>query len=103
MSADNWRICPVCWDDYQNRLLKQKADIASAYGKVPVAKYEAMKLAKITEPEETFREDYEIGMSSQGGFYVNYLGACRACGASFSHDQELDASSALHKTHNQKR
>lgn len=51
MSADNWRVCPKC-------LARAKAHGTE-------------------EPEEWFREDFEIGMSLDGKFYVSYHGRCR--------------------------
>jgi hypothetical protein len=42
--------------------------------------------AKAAEPftGTTFREDYELGVLSDGEFYVDYRGGCSVCGLSHS-------------------
>ena len=87
MSADNWCICPVC---------KQKTDkanedrlllAAEQYGKIPAKQYIAVaKAAAIPKTiEETFREDFDIGIDDEGTFSVSYRGACQDCNAEFTY------------------
>ena len=58
MSADNWEICEVCAakDPFINRY---------------------------DEKEQTWREDYTLGIDELGNFYVNYKGRCTECGTAF--------------------
>lgn len=94
MSADNWRVCPVCLkraDDDRNVRL---AAVAELYGKVPAEKW-AAKQTKAAQPvdlEHTLREDYEVGLSEDGRFYVSYCGSCDVCGLEHRHkvEQQLD-------------
>lgn len=86
MSADNWTYCPNCklLADERTRLLAQK--VTYSYGKVPSDEYLAMlKTLRAGGPEleETFREDYEIGLQPDGSFEVSYSGRCEACDAHF--------------------
>lgn len=54
MSADNWTICPQCL--VRDPFLNQR-DCNT----------------------HTFREDYEIGMNTDGSFVVIYSGRCTEC------------------------
>ena len=96
MSADNWAICPRClhFAEAQKTALEKKAN--AAYGKIGVAQYLALK-EKAEKPIDkeilrTFREDFELGMSSDGQFAVSYSGSCQ-CGFkySFKHEQQIEA------------
>jgi len=62
MSADNWAVCPKCERD---RVFDAK--------------------------EATMREDYELGITEEGEFYIRYKAACLKCGFShkFTHDAAL--------------
>lgn len=85
MSADNWRQCPRCVKKARadNLVLQKKA--AEAYGKVPAEEWQKMtaEANKPIELDETFREDYELGVCDDGEFYVSYSGYCKQC--DFSH------------------
>ena len=82
MSADNWAICPRCVATKERDLAAAQAAIDAAYGKVPVAEFDAMRQeldAKRTEEiKPTFREDYEIGVYDDE-FFVSYKGRCTVC------------------------
>ena len=93
MSANNWRECPRC----MKRAIEEKeAAVVAAkasYGKAPPEEYEAA-MAEARKPvvhEETFREDYELGVLESGKFFVNYSGTCTRCGLSheFSHKEQV--------------
>ena len=62
MSADNWRVCPKCLVEYQR-------------------KFEENLTYSL---QETLREDYELGIKSDGTFFVDYRSGCTACDFSFS-------------------
>lgn len=93
MSASNWDVCPVC---------RRKAIIArdeairtanASYGKVAPEEYERLKAiaSKPLELESHFREDYEIGVTEAGEFFVIYHGHCQTCtfGFDYTYDKKL--------------
>jgi len=45
----------------------------------------------VVDTEDSLREDYEIGMDTDGIFYVRYTGACNSCDFKFSykHDEKV--------------
>lgn len=93
MSADNWAACPACVKRLDVAVGEAERAAEKAYGVVPVDEW--MKLrdtvaaaqAKRDEPEQTLREDYEIGVSD-GVFEVDYRAHCSKCQWSyaFKHD-----------------
>lgn len=97
MSADNWAICPIC----KEAQLQKVAEIYSAangcYGKVSQEEFLAglqSANAKVKELESdectTFREDYSVGIDTEGTFGVSYSGGCQVCGSfcKYSHKEE---------------
>lgn len=86
VSADNWTTCPQCDEKWQRELAKKGAEVDAAYGKVSPDEYEALrsklKAFVSVRTEETFREDYEVGIDGER-FVVDYHGRCTACG--FAH------------------
>lgn len=93
MSANNWTVCPRCarvWQDKKEAAHKKAAEV---YGKVPPHKWmELTRKAEAVEgPEETMREDWEIGTRGSSTFQVGYSCACEKCGFrfSFKHSQEM--------------
>jgi hypothetical protein len=42
-----------------------------------------------------FREDYEIGVYSDGTFYIDYRGHCRTCGGSIKFQHSVRALSVF--------
>lgn len=94
MSADNWATCPRCFKravDDQEARVRAAAD---AYGKVPAPEFMEL-FAKASEPprtEYTMREDYEVGVTCAGLFYVNYEAHCveshGGCGFEFAYKHE---------------
>jgi hypothetical protein len=92
MGADNWRICPRCKAKAEADQDVKVKRAQESYGKVPADTYAQLLREAEAEPklEETFREDYEIGMGESGEFYVTYRGNCTVCG--FSHDFNHESS-----------
>jgi len=84
MSADNWGVCPRCRVAHEQDLLARAKEVDAAYGKVAPTEYDGLRRQYAafaeTRPEETFREDYEIGMNTDGTFSVDYHGRCETCG-----------------------
>jgi hypothetical protein len=87
MSANNWDECPRCLKKLANDVEKFKGKVALAYGKVSVGEYLAMQaeLKKMEKerPGAALREDYELGVQSNGEFFVNYRCECVECGFEF--------------------
>lgn len=90
MSADNWTICPRCKIAHDKGVDLSIQAAASAYGKVPVEDYLALRAAAQNplEQETNFREDYELGVDFNGSFSVSYTGSCSKCGLKFSYKHE---------------
>ena len=83
MSADNWMHCPKCAQEHTEYRAEQIKLAKTSYGVVGPDEYAAAmeKANAIPEylEEPTFRENYEIGMESDGSFVVKYSGWCTAC------------------------
>jgi hypothetical protein len=86
MSADNWVICPECLKRLQQTRQLAINEASLLYGEVPAEQF-IQNLAKAEalpeRPEITLREDYELGMSDDGEFSVNY--SCRCTDCDFRH------------------
>ena len=81
MSADNWTKCPRCYKKAEDKA-------ALVYGKVSREEYERIRRAVPEDgPEETLREDYEIGIYD-GMFEVTYSGYCAECGFEFNFEHK---------------
>ena len=89
MSASNWRQCPRCLEAARQLRASLAEQAAAAYGRVPAAEYERLRLAAAEEPEvgDHFREDYTIGVY-QGKFSVSYRGLCQDCALEFRYRHE---------------
>lgn len=102
MSADNWTTCPACSTKHANALEAEQQRVAALYGKVSVEEFDcaraALSVLEAAEPEQTLREDYEIGIHN-GAFDVSYRGGCEKCGFehTFKHNTPLypDAESVM--------
>lgn len=95
MSADNWTICPRCKKNAEAKAEKAQADLAKLYGKISAADFlarsNALKDAAKEQLEETFREDYQVGMKEDGTFKTDYRGGCTECKFSFVFKEERDS------------
>lgn len=94
MSADNYRICPRCRKRHYEKVAADAKKAAEAYGKVPMAEWQAMcKEADNPPPlEDTLREDYECYIDPQGTMRIYYGATCEKCRftADFNHIEELN-------------
>lgn len=95
MGADNWAICPRCKKKAEADYADAVRAAGEAYGKVSAEEYVRMVAALPQEEPDlipTLREDYELGTSEDGKFYVIYSGGCNVCGFShkFRHDEQLN-------------
>lgn len=90
MSASNWDICPAC----RRRAIIAKdtaiREANAAYGKVSPDEYMKMvtEANKEVKLEPSLREDWELGITEKGDFYVIYHGHCQTC--SFGFDYKYD-------------
>lgn len=104
MSADNWRPCPQCVAQAESDAQSARAAADAAYGARPLDEFDALraKAQRLADAASdaregssseslTLREDYSIGTSADGRFYVHYTGRCVSCGygVSFEHAQEF--------------
>jgi formylmethanofuran dehydrogenase subunit E len=90
MSADNWRVCPQCLNNYNNQMSKSKRELAESYEKISADQFMEKSLAitdkeKIGYDEETLMEYYEIQMDEDGEFSVDYSCHCDKCGFHFDY------------------
>ena len=88
MSADSWTECPRCALVHAGKITKATALAEKSYGKVSSEEFfrRSAEARRVTNEvlEETFREDYEIGLVGHD-FIVAYTGRCLACGLEFSY------------------
>ena len=95
MGADNWAVCPKCSVNHEAVRLKAVHDATVLYGKIAAVEYEVrIAKARAIPPDfgsTTLREDYEIGIFSEGVFEIRYRGHCDKCGLShvFRHREQL--------------
>lgn len=82
MGADNWTVCPRCFDNARRAADEAKVAVMALYGVVPVEEFDAQRDA-LAEPTEgdftTFREDYEFYGASWGEVHATYKGDCSQC------------------------
>ena len=103
MSADNWAECPRCRAMRLVEIEKRRLNLLKIYGKVPPEQYvtEMTDLNNFRDShlDETLREDYELGITPQGRFYVSYGGGCDKCGLAFTfkHEEAVDLSKVKKK------
>lgn len=92
MSADNWAFCPQCKLRDAVKAIGMMEDAAKSYGQVSPDEY--LKLLKAAQefagesPIETLREDYGIGITEDGAFFVSYCGRCDQCGLKYEYKYE---------------
>lgn len=96
MSADNWTTCPQCSRRWTSQLKEQQEKVRELYGKVGhtvyISELENLHAMEYEPPErdDTFREDYEIGVFDDE-LFISYKGQCRNCGFSvtFKHTKSV--------------
>jgi hypothetical protein len=85
MSADNWIVCPRCFDRARAAADETKIAVMGLYGTIPVEEFDQRREALVEpDPHEfvTFREDYEFYGADKGEIHADYKGACTECGLS---------------------
>lgn len=102
MSANNWRACPACMTIGEAKKAEMIREAEAQYGKIPATEYRALiseaEASTVDEPDETFREDWEIGLlGSQPVLVVSYGGSCDECGLTIEFNQKVDHSDAIAK------
>jgi len=90
MGASNWRKCPKCEGIVKAIKAELSSRASDAYGKCSPEEF--LKLRDLgTKPinmPELLREDYQLGVYSDGQFSVGYSCSCSRCG--FSHDFTIE-------------
>lgn len=94
MSAKNYRHCPRCIRRAAAKLEEKRRAAEAAYGVVPADEYRRLAQDADRDPEAdkghpAFREDYEIGVSERGVFFVCYRGTCLGCDLAFEFKHEV--------------
>jgi hypothetical protein len=91
VSADNWAVCPRCYQRARDEYDEKVAAVMSSYGRVPVEEFDAAR-AKLEEPQAEqftrFREDYEFYGAETGTLTVSYKGRCAECGLELAFKDE---------------
>lgn len=84
MSADAWRICPKCKQELEAKRAKAQEELQATYGVLTalefIKKKHSFEAVLSENLDDTLREDYEIWMSEDGTFSVDYGCSCRVCG-----------------------
>lgn len=90
MSADHWGECPRCRARAVVEYAQRRQAALDGYGKVTSEEYSklCLEMDKPIAANETFREDYEIGLYKDGTFCVDYGGGCAVCGLNFEYKHE---------------
>lgn len=95
MSADNWATCPKCKTNNVKKIEGLEKKLSSLYGKVDLVEYEKARVnleerKKDIEKQSqsTLREDWSLGVDSEGTFSVSYACSCRVCNFSFVYKRE---------------
>jgi len=96
MSADAWRVCPLCGVTREAKIAAEEKKVADLYGKVDADKYikavHALDdMRDTTEDDCTLREGCYIAMQSSGELVINYSCSCDVCGFRFSHENTIQA------------
>jgi hypothetical protein len=99
MSAGNWAECPRCKRRLGDEAVRLRSEADSAYGIASLEEWKEKDAAATSAAltalsgleENTFREDYEIGVFGET-FFVSYFGECSKCGLShsFKHDAPVE-------------
>ena len=89
MSADNWTLCPTCYDAWRARETQIFTEAMNAYGKVGEREYHEIqasaKAFSEKRPDQTLREDWSIGTDEYGQFTVDYRSSCSQCNYEFDY------------------
>jgi len=92
--ADNWAVCPRCWIEHTKARAEREKELRAAYGKVSAEEYIAMRKDVEKEGEagieDTFREEYGIGVIYNGSFHLRYTGKCSTCNLEYKFSYNLD-------------
>jgi hypothetical protein len=93
MSASNWNTCPKCLHRAKEEQAEAIRLAKNSYGKVPEEEYASLcqEAAKPLDVPTSLREDYEIGITEAGKFFVIYSGYCSQCDFvyTFNHEQKV--------------
>lgn len=99
MSADCWRICPLCEKKRKEQIIEHKKNVEEGYGILSKDEYlEAIRCSENEEEvAETLREDHEICTDNNGLFFVNYTCYCTECKFTYSFSCEEEVMKKYNK------
>lgn len=93
MGADNWRVCPQCKRENFIDILAKTEMLNKSYWNISSEDFIRISVNHanfmLKELPEELREDYEIGCTAEGMFYVDYGCSCQKCGFSYSYKKEI--------------
>ena len=94
MGADRYTTCPRCVHEYEQKTEELSGEINDTYRELSLTAQQALfpVLAAergLTEPERTFREDYEFAHGDNDPtVQVEYRGRCSECGLELKISEE---------------
>lgn len=85
MSADNWSVCPRCFDNETAQRQGAIVCVKAIYGQVPIEEFDRQRQELQPLPTrdgfvKDFREDYEFYGAESGELIWRYRGRCKTCG-----------------------
>lgn len=82
--------CPRCRKRAEDAKHAEHLAAAEAYGKVPADEYERLRQAAAVPIvlDQTLRENWDIGLSDEGEFAVDYAASCTECGWNFTYEHQ---------------
>ena len=104
MSADRWSKCPFCVKKKEKEIqsLKDKniKIIGQKYGSVSIEQFEELKSklkneekkleAQLLNEDDTYtvQEYFQLGLTDDGTFFVNYGAVCQVCKSQWVFEEE---------------
>ena len=91
MSANNWKVCPVCQDNHDKEIQDNKSNVVESYGNIPMSEFIAdyKECQTVEKLDDEMREDYDI--RSEGfNLSIDYSCRCTVCQFSFKYVIEID-------------
>ena len=96
MGADNWGKCPQCIKLHNEEVKADHEALMAAYGDIDAGEFaRIMRELDIKTNNgvmsNTLRENYELHMSADGVFTIDYRASCKTCGFSYKYNESEEA------------
>lgn len=89
MGADNYTICPKCKLQHEEEIKNKHAELYTGRDKMTLDEFrvafDSIVELQRKDLENSFREDYEIGVFDGELFEINYRGSCNICKFKFDY------------------